>query len=83
MSTQVEEIVEVAEKVDQQKDLILYNDDHHTFDFVIDVLWKCVNTMHYKPSSAPTWYIIPANARSSAVRTRRWRHFARHCTIEN
>ncbi len=38
--TQVEELLQVDEKISPNKDLILYNDDHHTFDFVIDALME-------------------------------------------
>lgn len=59
MSVQVEELLEVIEKVEENKDLILYNDDHNTFDFVIDALVEvcghdllqaeqCTYLVHYK-----------------------------------
>jgi len=59
MSVQVEELLEVKEKVEENKDLILYNDDHNTFDFVIDALVEvcghdllqaeqCTYLVHYK-----------------------------------
>jgi len=59
MSVQVEEFLEVKEKVEENKDLILYNDDHNTFDFVIDALVEvcghdllqaeqCTYLVHYK-----------------------------------
>lgn len=59
MSIQVEELLEVKEKVEENKDLILYNDDHNTFDFVIDALVEvcghdllqaeqCTYLVHYK-----------------------------------
>ena len=38
MGVQVDELLEVVEKVEENKDLILFNDDHNTFDFVIDAL---------------------------------------------
>lgn len=57
----VEEEVEVSEDigVDQVRDLMVYNDDHNTFDHVIDTLVKvckhdvhqaeqCTYLIHYK-----------------------------------
>ncbi len=37
---QVEELVQVQEVLEEQKDLILYNDDVNTFDHVINILMK-------------------------------------------
>lgn len=37
-STQVEDTVLLEEKIANTKDIILYNDDHNTFDHVIDCL---------------------------------------------
>lgn len=38
--TETEELLEVLELTDEQKDLIIYNDDVNTFDHVIDSLIK-------------------------------------------
>ena len=38
--TELQEEIEVKEKVEQNRSLVLYNDDFHTFDFVIDSLVK-------------------------------------------
>jgi len=38
--TEVEEIREVKELIEDQKDLILYNDDYNTFPHVINQLMK-------------------------------------------
>lgn len=59
MGIQVDELLEVEEKVEENKDLILFNDDHNTFDFVIDALVEvcghdllqaeqCTYLVHYK-----------------------------------
>ena len=38
--TAVQEKIEVKEEVEQNRALVLYNDDVHTFDYVIDSLVK-------------------------------------------
>ena len=38
--TETEELVEVLDQTEEQKDLIIYNDDVNTFDHVIDSLIK-------------------------------------------
>jgi len=58
-SEQYDEEVLVAEDLDKQRELVLYNDDHNTFDFVIDCLVlvckhsieqaeQCAILVHYK-----------------------------------
>ena len=37
-NTQFEEEIDILEKIDVQKNLILYNDDYNTFDHVINCL---------------------------------------------
>lgn len=61
--TQVEELVDEKALLTDQFDLILYNDDHNTFDFVIECLVKvckhemiqaeqCTYLVHYKGKCA-------------------------------
>lgn len=38
--TETEELVEVLDQIEEQKDLIIYNDDVNTFEHVIDSLIK-------------------------------------------
>lgn len=38
--TETEELIGVLEQTEEQKDLIIYNDDVNTFDYVIDALVK-------------------------------------------
>ncbi|MDA8595051.1 MAG: ATP-dependent Clp protease adaptor ClpS [Flavobacteriaceae bacterium] len=56
---QYEEDVQVAEDLDKERELVLYNDDHNTFDFVIECLMlvckhsleqaeQCTILVHYK-----------------------------------
>lgn len=40
LDEQVDELVEVKEKINKEKHLVLYNDDVNTFDFVIETLIK-------------------------------------------
>lgn len=63
--TEVEELVEVAEEIDSDslRDLVVYNDDHNTFEHVINTLIKvckhdphqaeqCTYLIHFKGKCA-------------------------------
>ena len=64
--TELEEKVEREVKEDATKELILFNDDVHTFDFVIDALVKvCRHTTVQAEQSA---YIVHFNGKCSIKR---------------
>jgi ATP-dependent Clp protease adaptor protein ClpS len=61
--TQFEEEVEVLEKVDIQKSIVLFNDDYNTFDHVITCLVEyCDHTLVQAEQCA---YIVHYNGKCS------------------
>jgi len=51
--TETEVLVEVEEQKEEIKGLVVYNDDHNTFDHVIETLMKvCEHTSHHAEQCA-------------------------------
>lgn len=55
------------EQIDNEKSLLLHNDDYNTFEYVIDTLMKvCGHTLN-RPKLAPGLRITKANAPSNTA----------------
>ena len=61
--TLVQEKVEVKEEVEKNRTLVLYNDDVHTFDYVIDSLVKICN--HELMQAEQCTWIVHYNGKCS------------------
>lgn len=61
--TQWEEVIELKEVTARSRSLVLYNDDHHTFDFVIECLIKICE--HEPVQAEQCTYIVHYNGKCS------------------
>jgi ATP-dependent Clp protease adaptor protein ClpS len=63
---QIQEVLEVEEVVVDQNDIILYNDDHNTFDHVINQLVKYCD--HEMTQAEQCAYIVHYNGKCQVKR---------------
>ncbi len=74
---QVKEDVVVDEMVSREHEIIVYNDDHNTFDHVIDTL---IDTCDHNPHQAEQCTLIIHYNGKCAVKTGEYKDLKPRCT---